>query len=73
MPDTTGWALGAAGQVVRQDQQNTAWKRANVGMELLSWLRGINFSDASNGWIVGGYGLILRTTDGGKTWLPCVG
>jgi photosystem II stability/assembly factor-like uncharacterized protein len=73
MKDTSGWALGAAGQVVRQAQPNTAWQRASLGMELLSWLRGIDFHDDSHGWMVGGYGLILRSTDGGKTWLPCVG
>jgi photosystem II stability/assembly factor-like uncharacterized protein len=44
-----------------------------MGMELLSWLRGVDFFDANNGWMVGGYGLILRTTDGGKSWIPCVG
>jgi photosystem II stability/assembly factor-like uncharacterized protein len=28
------------------------------------------FADASNGYIVGAYNLIFRTTDGGKTWEP---
>lgn len=73
MQDATGWAVGAAGNVVRQTEANTAWKRAAMGFELLSWLRGVDFFDANNGWMVGGYGLILRTTDGGKSWLPCVG
>jgi photosystem II stability/assembly factor-like uncharacterized protein len=31
------------------------------------------FLDRQNGWLVGGYGLILHTTDGGETWLPCFG
>ena len=26
--------------------------------------------DANNGWVVGWYGTILRTTDGGITWTP---
>jgi len=42
-------------------------------MEVLSWLRDIDFYDANNGWIVGGYGLILRTTDGGESWIPSLG
>ena len=29
--------------------------------------------DKNDGWIVGGFGLILHTTDGGKTWLPSLG
>lgn len=28
------------------------------------------FDDASHGWIVGAFGLVLRTADGGKTWEP---
>ena len=73
MPDTTGWALGAAGNVVRQAALTEPWRRPKMGMEVLTWLRGVDFFDAKNGWIVGGFGLILHTTDGGKTWLPCVG
>ncbi len=29
----------------------------------------IQFTDSSNGWVVGGEGKILKTTDGGTTWL----
>ena len=36
-------------------------------------LRGLSFSDEKNGWLVGGFGLIYRTTDGGKNWLPSQG
>jgi photosystem II stability/assembly factor-like uncharacterized protein len=28
------------------------------------------FSDAENGWVVGAYGLIFRTRDGGRHWQP---
>jgi photosystem II stability/assembly factor-like uncharacterized protein len=30
----------------------------------------IVFTDAQHGWIAGGYGKILNTTDGGTTWTP---
>lgn len=30
----------------------------------------VAFEDAENGWIVGAFGLIFRTTDGGATWQP---
>src|SRR5205823_14888414 len=33
-----------------------------------SW--GVSFTDANTGTIVGGAGLILRTTDGGNNWIP---
>ena len=72
-PNTTAWAVGAAGQVGRQVSPEGPWEQASLGMEILTWLRGVDFVDDQNGWIVGGYGLILHTTDGGKTWLPAVG
>jgi photosystem II stability/assembly factor-like uncharacterized protein len=73
LPSGEGWAVGAAGEVVRRHPEETAWKRAKLGQDVLTWLRGLSFSDAQNGWLVGGYGLIYRTTDGGKTWLPSQG
>ncbi|WP_418320145.1 WD40/YVTN/BNR-like repeat-containing protein [Piscinibacter sakaiensis] len=30
----------------------------------------IAFEDANNGWLVGAFGLIFRTTDGGASWQP---
>ena len=32
------------------------------------WISGISFADNLNGWAVGGGGLILNTTDGGRHW-----
>jgi len=72
-PDTTAWSVGAAGEVVRQPSPGVPWQRAPLGMEVLTWLRKVHFIDKDNGWIVGGFGLILHTTDGGETWLPAVG
>ena len=73
LPNGDGWAVGAAGEVVRRMPGETAWKRAKLGQDVLTWLRGLSFSDAQNGWMVGGFGLIYRTTDGGKSWLPSQG
>jgi PKD repeat protein len=33
-------------------------------------LTGVDFRDASNGWIVGDGGLVLATTNGGASWAP---
>jgi hypothetical protein len=33
-----------------------------------AWYHAIDFADAQEGWVVGDYGLILHTTDGGVTW-----
>jgi photosystem II stability/assembly factor-like uncharacterized protein len=72
-PDGTGWASGSAGEVVRRSPGDDAWGRAQLGQDVLTWLRGLHFFDKDHGWMVGGYGLIYRTTDGGKTWLPSQG
>ncbi|MCG3116672.1 MAG: PKD domain-containing protein [Candidatus Manganitrophus sp. SA1] len=32
------------------------------------YMRRVRFADASNGWVVGRYGYIFRTTNGGTTW-----
>ena len=72
-PDGSGWAVGAAGEVVRREAGESAWKRAKLGQDVLTWLHGMSFSDQQHGWLVGGYGLIFRTTDGGKSWLPSQG
>jgi photosystem II stability/assembly factor-like uncharacterized protein len=34
----------------------------------LSWLHAVYFLDADRGWAVGGTGVLLSTTDGGKRW-----
>jgi photosystem II stability/assembly factor-like uncharacterized protein len=73
LPDGTGWGVGAAGEVIRKGPADTAWMRAKIGQDVLTWLRSIHFSDPQHGWMVGGFGLIFRTTDGGKTWLPSQG
>ncbi|HEY2385856.1 MAG TPA: YCF48-related protein [Candidatus Binatia bacterium] len=71
-PDGHGWAVGSGGEVVSKDTPDAPWKRAKLGMRLFTWLRGIDFYDQNNGWIVGGFGTILKTKDGGKTWTPSV-
>ena len=73
LPDGSGWATGLAGEVVRREPGETVWRRAKLGQDVLTWLHGISFSDQQHGWMVGGYGLIYRTTDGGKSWLPSQG
>ncbi len=71
--DGSGWAVGAAGQVVKTEAGSDVWTRANIGQEVATWLRGVSFSDQQYGWLVGGYGLIYHTEDGGKSWLPVQG
>lgn len=73
LPDGSAWAVGAAGTVVRKHADDERWARTHIGQDVLTWLRAVDFSDAQHGWMVGGFGLIFRTTDGGRTWLPSQG
>jgi len=73
LSDGSGWATGLAGEVMRREPGESVWHRAKLGQDVLTWLHGISFSDQQHGWLVGGYGLIYRTTDGGKSWLPSQG
>jgi len=71
--DGSGWAVGAAGEVLHLTPGAQRWQRAKLGMEVVTWLRGMYWRDANDGWIVGGLGLILHTKDGGKSWIPSLG
>lgn len=67
----SSWIVGGAGRVLQlHDEQ---WKPAQLGLPVVTWLRSIDFFDENNGWIVGGFGMIIHTTDGGKTWRLSVG
>ncbi|MFP6599197.1 MAG: YCF48-related protein, partial [Deltaproteobacteria bacterium] len=72
LPDGTRWAVGASGQSVSAGPGN-AFGRASLGGAVNSWLRRIRFYDKDTAWIVGGFGLIMNTHDGGKTWYRRIG
>ncbi len=71
--DGTGWVIGSSGEVVTVAPGRSVWTRAALGMEIHTWLRGIDFFDRHHGWIVGGFGTILTTRDGGNTWTTSYG
>ena len=68
LPGTqTAWLVGSyihkttdAGVTWTQQYDNSAGAQFSA----------VSFSDAMNGWAVGFQGLIVRTTDGGATWVP---
>lgn len=62
--DQLGWALTASG-VVRTLDGGGTWQHVYSADH---WMRGVRFIDAQVGVMVGSYGAVLRTTDGGETW-----
>ena len=72
LPDGTRWVVGASGQVVRADK-GVAFSRGDLGSRVNNWIRRVRFHDDKHGWVVGGFGLIMNTEDGGKTWYRRIG
>lgn len=66
-----GVATGLTGAVLRL-QPNNAWAHDPSVPALPFPLSQVRFFDAQHGWIVG-YGTVLYTEDGGKTWRSCQG
>ncbi len=46
--------------------QTRAWTRQQTGT--LAWLNSLFFLDQNRGWAVGSKGVLLATSDGGRTW-----
>ncbi len=65
---TTGWAVGARGIIMKTTDGGSSWstqQAAGSSRDLMA----ISMIDASNGFTVGKKGTILKTTDGGSTWI----
>lgn len=62
-----GWAVGAAGVVLRTENSGRTWRRVSVP-SLNDTLNDAAFTSAARGWVVGDRGAIVRTVDGGDTW-----
>jgi photosystem II stability/assembly factor-like uncharacterized protein len=45
---------------------NAEWQKQNLNT--FAWFRDVFFLDHANGWIVGGDGVLISTSDGGTTW-----
>jgi photosystem II stability/assembly factor-like uncharacterized protein len=59
-------AAGARGHIVYSDDGGTTWQQAMVPVS--SDLTALAFANANDGWAVGHDGVILHTSDGGKSW-----
>jgi photosystem II stability/assembly factor-like uncharacterized protein len=80
--ENTGWVVGEFGSIYRTDDGGKSWTRqkpptlfVNVASEEDPWgdvplaLYNVEFIDENRGWVVGMSGALLRTEDGGQTWI----
>lgn len=61
-----GWAVGECGSILKTIDGGDNWEKQESGTA--NHLVNIFFIDSSIGWVVGG-GIILKTTNGGLTWV----
>lgn len=62
---TETWAVGAQGQLL-QKSQDTGWQKRKS--PVATDLNSIRFLDDKRGWMIGAGGVLLGTSDSGKTW-----
>lgn len=72
LPNGTRWVVGSSGQVV-MSPPGAPFQRGDLGSAINSWIRAVSFLNNQRGWIVGGFGLIMNTDDGGKSWIRRIG
>lgn len=58
---------GVRGSIVYSDDQGQTWKQANVPVSVS--LTAVCFTDKNSGWAVGHRGVILKSVDGGQSWV----
>ncbi|MFK5921571.1 MAG: YCF48-related protein [Verrucomicrobiota bacterium] len=75
-----GWAVGGLGTIVHSSDGGQSWQNQTSPSPFI--LEKVFFINRQQGWIVGGWprdantslyggmGVILATSDGGKTWIP---
>lgn len=65
--DTTGYAVGEFGMVLKTSDGGATWAAAGTTDKEFYPYAAL-FKDANEGWVSGIAGKMLHTTDGGKTW-----
>lgn len=66
--DRRGVTAGTGGKILVTDDGGDHWRVVRHGRSLADHLNDLDFIDDQNGWAVG-LGGVLRTRDGGETWL----
>jgi photosystem II stability/assembly factor-like uncharacterized protein len=72
LPNGSVWSVGGSGQALHAAAGAPIGK-GNLGTRVTNWIRDVEFYDDNVGWMVGGFGFIMNTSDGGKTWFRRIG
>ncbi|KAK3263220.1 hypothetical protein CYMTET_27963, partial [Cymbomonas tetramitiformis] len=66
--DDAIWVAGEADTIYVSEDEGATWSRRSSEFgDRYSW-NGLSFLNATRGWVVGSYGLVLHTLDGGRSW-----
>ena len=69
-PDN-GWSVGWDGHIIRISSASGSSPVFTVQTSgTTQQLNEVQMLDNNSGWVVGNFGTILKTTDGGNTWIP---
>lgn len=60
-------AVGSRGHIILSDDKGRTWVQAKV--PVMTTLTAVKFADANTGYAVGHDAVVLKTEDGGKTWV----
>lgn len=72
LPNGNIWGVGGSGQAV-SGSIDGGLSKGDLGTRVTNWIRDVEFYDDNVGWMVGGFGFIMNTNDGGKTWFRRIG
>lgn len=64
--NTTAWASGTLGSVMKTTDAGLNWQTLKAGEDI--WLNSIAATDENNVWVTGPDSILTSTNDGGKTW-----
>lgn len=74
LDETHGWACGVKNKILRKElteDGTVIWIHTTIGSLSVNQIwNDIFFVNFSTGWVVGEFGEIYKTTDGGVNWIP---
>ncbi len=75
LDEKTGWATASAGNIYKTEDGGQTWQESYISDQTMQVYNKIYFADDQTGWAAGfaeeqfRTGIILKTTDGGATWI----